>query len=72
VRAKEDIMIERGTLARRRHLTDFKGLILELVEHSVDEYEENEITLWKVLWFEHPFGKHPEVETIDERHLESW
>ena len=72
MRVKEETMIKRGTLARRRHLTDFKGLILELVEHSVDEYEENELKLWKVLWFEHPFGSYPEVETIDERHLESW
>ena len=72
LRTKEEVMMKRGVLTKRRHLTDFKGIVIGSAGYFSDEYGENEIKLWKVLWFEHPFGSSPEVETIDERHLEKY
>ena len=45
-----------GDIVGHKYITDFKRIILSLEEHLYDEYGENELKTWKVLWFTHPYG----------------
>ena len=56
--------MKRGDIVGKRHFTDFKGIIIDLVEYFTDDYGENEIIMWKVLWFKHPFENKPFVEEV--------
>ncbi len=59
-----------GDIVRLKHITDFKGIVLRLTEHTYDELGENEIKMWKVLWFNHPHDKKgPLVAEYPERGL---
>ena len=63
--------MKRGDIVGKRHFTDFKGIIIDLVERLTDEFGENEIIMWKVLWFKHPYARdHSEmIEMLAEREL---
>tara|TARA_R110002020_G_scaffold3498_1_gene15527 strand:+ start:877 stop:1074 length:198 start_codon:yes stop_codon:yes gene_type:complete len=49
-----------GDTVKLKHITDFEGIILRLVEWEHDEYGESEMKIWKVFWYKHPYdGKPP-------------
>tara|TARA_R100001129_G_C5301507_1_gene242668 strand:+ start:947 stop:1183 length:237 start_codon:yes stop_codon:yes gene_type:complete len=68
-----------GDIVGLRFCTDFKGVLIELLDHAYDELQENEMKRWKVLWFKHPYedsdsqtgllGRTTSVETYNERLL---
>ena len=64
--------MKRGDIVGKRHFTDFKGIIIDLVERLTDDFGEYEIIMWKVLWFKHPYAKnHSEMtETLTEKELQ--
>ena len=37
----------------------YEGIILSLVEWVQDELGENEIKIWKVFWYKHPYEEDP-------------
>ena len=48
-----------GDIVRLKHITDYEGIILSLVEWVQDELGENEIKIWKVFWYKHPYEEDP-------------
>ena len=48
-----------GDTVKLKHITDYEGIILSLAEWMHDEYGENEIKIWKVFWYKHPYGADP-------------
>ena len=48
-----------GDIVRLKHITDYEGIILSLVEWVQDELGENEIKIWKVFWYKHPYDEDP-------------
>ena len=59
-----------GDTVKFKHITDFEGIILGLVDWAHDEYGENEIKIWKVFWYKHPYeGKPPYTDKHPERAL---
>ena len=48
-----------GDVVKLKHITDYEGIILSLTDWMHDEYGENEIKIWKVLWYKHPYGENP-------------
>ena len=59
-----------GDTVKMKHITDFEGIILNLVDWKHDEYGENELKTWKVFWYKHPYdGKPPYAEVQAEKGL---
>ena len=59
-----------GDTVKLKHITDYEGIILSLVDWIRDEYGENEIKIWKVFWYKHPYGDDPPyAEQYSERAL---
>tara|TARA_R110000782_G_scaffold267054_1_gene362041 strand:- start:176 stop:373 length:198 start_codon:yes stop_codon:yes gene_type:complete len=57
-----------GDTVKLKHITDFEGVILSLEAWKHDEYGENELKMWKVFWYKHPYdGRPPYIE----RHREA-
>ena len=48
-----------GDIVRLKHITDYEGIILSLVEWVQDELGENESKIWKVFWYKHPYEEDP-------------
>ena len=48
-----------GDIVRLKHITDYEGIIISLVEWVQDELGENEIKIWKVFWYKHPYEEDP-------------
>ena len=48
-----------GDTVKLKHITDFEGVILNLTDWQHDEYGENELKIWKVFWYKHPYDGVP-------------
>jgi len=48
-----------GDTVKLKHITDFEGIILSLIEWMHDDYGENEMKIWKVFWYKHPYDGEP-------------
>ena len=59
-----------GDIVKLKHITDYEGIILSLGEWLHDEFGENEIKMWKVFWYKHPYGEDPPyIEQYSEQTL---
>ena len=62
--------MKKGDVVKLKHITDFEGIILNLVDWEHDEYGESELKTWKVFWYKNPYdGKLPYTDRHCERAL---
>ena len=59
-----------GDTVKLKHITDFEGVLLSLIDWEHDEYGENELKMWRIFWYKHPYeGKPPYTDKHSERAL---
>ena len=66
-----------GDIVEQKSMLGFKGILLEqmftlpaaLDGAQLSLYDRNEWSYWKVLWFQHPFERVPQIQGVMEREL---
>ena len=66
-----------GDIVEHKSMLGFKGILLEamfILPDTMDDaqltlYPRDDWTYWKVLWFQHPFERVPQIQGVMEREL---